>query len=151
MRCFAGAVAEFFYTIWQSEDAAALGVEPGETGHQTFWEFLTLLLALIVWGPRVRSVSVPVLGDNTGALQSAISLRGRGPLLAVARELAWRQVRGSWKFTVGHLPSEHNVTADALSRVADSGKVAWPAFDLGTAAWAKPPRIADVWRARPAP
>ena len=57
-----------------------------------------------------------ILGDNVGALQNALSLSGKGPLIAVAREIAWRQAAQGWFFSVGHLPTESNTVADALSR-----------------------------------
>ena len=86
------------------------------TKHQTFWEFATLLLSLLVWGNRFVSDSVMVVGDNTGALDNALSLKGKGELIAISRELSWRQAKRGWLFSVGHLPSEFNVVADALSR-----------------------------------
>ena len=55
-------------------------------------------------------------GDNTSALQNALKLAGRREMVAVAREVAWRQIRSSWAFKVGHLPAEPNIFADALSR-----------------------------------
>ena len=143
------AVSEYWYCVWDNDAAGCLGVVPAQPRYQTFWELATLLLSLIVWGPRFVTEAVAVLGDNTGALQTALSLSGRMPNLAAARELAWRQARGRWNFEVGHLPSEHNTTADALSRVASPEAVAWPAADLGAASWKSPPRLSDVWRSLP--
>ena len=53
-----------------------------------------------------------VKGDNTGALQDALRLRGKGSLNHVAREFAWRRAAYAWE-----LESELNVRADALSRL----------------------------------
>ena len=47
----------------------------------------------------------------------ALNLRGRASLSKITRELTWRQVRQAWLYDVGHLPSEANVVADALSRL----------------------------------
>ena len=149
LRAPSGAVQEYWYTVWDHDTAAAVNVVPALTKHQTFWELATLLLALVTWGARFAESSVAVLGDNTGALQTALSLKGKMPNLALARELSWRRVRGRWRYEVGHLPSEFNVTADALSRVADPMPPAWPAVDLGTASWSKPPLLQDLWRALP--
>ena len=108
-----------------------------------------LLLALVAWGDRFVDSSVAVLGDNTGALQDAIALKGRGPLLYVARELSWRTVQRGWSYVVGHLPSEFNSIADSLSRVADPKNQAWPSDALASALPTTPPRLKDLWLAVP--
>ena len=113
-------VREYFSVIWNQDDVDHLGVEVHCSRFQTFWEFLALLLSLMTWADRFVEERVLVLGDNTGALTDALALKGRGPLLAVARELSWRQARRRWNFAVGHLPSEHNKVADALSRALGS-------------------------------
>ena len=144
-----GLIVEYFSILWTEADAPHLGVVPGDCRHQTFFEFLTLLLALLVWGDWFVDESLAVLGDNVGALTSALSLSGRGSLLAVARELSWRRARRRWSYEVAHLPSEHNVVADALSRVADPSGVPWPALALSQAQMKNCPRVADVWKAVP--
>ena len=149
LRTTTGAVVEFFSVIWQGDEAPHLGVEPGVTAHQTFWEFATLLLALCVWGDSFTQRRVSVLGDNTGALNNALSFRGRGPLEALSRELSWRQARRGWLFDVGHLPSEYNVVADALSRITDPKGTGWPSEALAAAAEVSPPRLRDLWIAKP--
>ena len=146
----AGEITEYICIVWSEEDAPHLGVYPGDTKNQSFYEFLTLLLSLLVWGDAFVDHSVAILGDNVGALTSALSLKGRGSMLAVARELSWRQARRRWAFEVGHLPSEHNSVADALSRVADPAGKAWPSWALTAAEQRKCPNISDLWRAAPA-
>ena len=94
-----------------------MDISPGESRHQTFWEMLTLVLSLMTWGDHFVTEAVAILGDNTGSQSNALALKGRGPLLQLARELAWRKAQRRWCFDVGHLPSEHNVEADALSRL----------------------------------
>ena len=142
-------VVEYFSILWSDEDAVHVGVAPNDCRHQTFWEFLTLLLTLVTWGDQFTEESVLVLGDNTGALSDALSLKGRGPLIAIARELSWRQARRKWKFTVGHLPSEYNVVSDALSRVADPKGCEWPSLALASAVYRAPPKVRDLWLAHP--
>ena len=56
-------------------------------------------------------------GDNTGALQSAMRMKGGGLLNHVAREYAWRKAVHEWWPSFSHLPSELNSVADALSRL----------------------------------
>ena len=108
------------------------------------------MLALVVWGHTFTKDRLDLLGDNTGALQNALTLKGRGILMAVAREVSWRQAKYGWCFQVGHLPAEANVVADALSRVADPArKTRWPDYALGDALAVKPPRLQDIWLANP--
>ena len=57
-----------------------------------------------------------LVGDNLGALTVAVSLRGRGDLARICREIALRQARWGLHLAVGHLPSELNDWADCLSR-----------------------------------
>ena len=144
-----GHIVEYFAVVWYGEEAVHLSVTPTDSKHQSFWEFATLLLALCVWGDRFTESSVLVLGDNIGALSNALSLRGKGPLEAVARELSWRQARRGWRFEVGHLSSEHNTVADALSRTADPKGAAWPALALASATSKRPPFLGDLWLAAP--
>ena len=140
---------EYFSVVWFGHEAPHLKVVPRDTAHQTFWEFATLLLALCMWADRFTDDSLAVVGDNTGALSSALKLEGRGPLQAVARELSWRKERRRWSYTVGHLPSEHNVVADALSRLADPKGKAFPSVALASAIPVSPPRLQDLWMAEP--
>jgi hypothetical protein len=142
-------VVEYFSVVWSNDDAEHLNVVTHETRHQTFWEFATLLLALTTWGDKFVQDTVLIAGDNTAALTSALSLKGKGELLAVARELSWRQARRGWRFSVGHLPSEYNVVADALSRVADPKGCEWPSLALAGAEYTAPPRLRDLWLACP--
>ena len=77
---------------------------------------LALLQAVDLWC-TAESPTV-IMGDNLGALQEALDLRGRGNHLHLARALAVLRSRRSLAISVAHLPSEHNVHADALSRLA---------------------------------
>ena len=144
-----GSITEYFSTVWTGSEAEHLHVVSGDPAFQTFWEFATLLLSLIVWGGYFSEEAVLILGDNIGALSNALALKGRGILLNVAREIAWRQARRGWRFSVGHLPSEHNVVADALSRWADPKEHIWPTKALAGAQQVSAPKLQDVWKARP--
>ena len=142
-------VVEYFPVIWSNDDAEHLYVVTHDTKHQSFWEFATLLLALMTWGDRFVHEQVLVAGDNTAALSGALSLKGKGELLAVARELSWRQARRGWRFSVGHLPSEYNMVADALSRTTDPKGADWPSLALAEASFTAPPKLRDLWLACP--
>jgi hypothetical protein len=145
-----GTIVQYFSVVWSGDEAPHLPIWTHDCKHQTFWEFCTLLLTLVVWGDKYTDHSLHLLGDNTGSLQNALDLKGRGPLLAVAREISWRQARRKWSFTVGHIPSEHNDVADALSRVADpAGAHGWPRAALAGADAVTPPKLHSLWLAAP--
>ena len=108
-----------------------------------------MLLCLLTWGKHFVNESVVLYGDNTAALSGALSLKGKGNLLAVAREIAWAQVKHGWKFETAHLPSEHNQVADALSRIADPKGKAWPGLALAGARAVTPMKLHDLWLACP--
>ena len=110
-----GALSEWFALDW--EDLPKLQVKTGLSKHQTFWEFLTLTLAIVRWCPVIEDLLI--CGDNVASLQLALSHKGKGEIAPVSRELAWRVARGGWRYAVAHLPAEANVLADRLSRLSD--------------------------------
>ena len=107
--------SEFFVTTWSK--ISHLRVIPGKSDFQTFWEFLTLCLAMRRWCPLYDGVLF--CGDNLASLNLALGLKGNGVEGAVARELAWRSARYRWSYAVAHLPAEGNKVADRMSRILD--------------------------------
>ena len=144
-----GTVVEHFSVIWDGSEATHLKVKIADPAFQSFWEFATLLLALLAWGDHFTTEALVILGDNTAALSNALNLKGRGCLLAVARDISWRQARRSWIFETGHIPGEHNTVADALSRTADPKGKGWPSVALASSTAVSPPRLCNVWLACP--
>ena len=74
-------------------------------------------MAVELWG--VSTLPTVILGDNVPALQEALDLKGKGTQAPLAQCLAVLLVSRSLPaggFVVGHLPSEANEAADALSR-----------------------------------
>ena len=124
-----------------------LGATPGDSKYQSFWEMVTLLLCLVIWGRYFNTEVVALVGDNTGAMQNALDLKGKGLMLAVAREIAWRKERFGWLYKVGHIPSEYNTVPDALSRLSDSPPAAFPREALGRATRCETPNVAKLWKA----
>jgi len=116
-----GRPAEYAWCAWTASSAKRLEIDIGTPAGQTAWEYLALLLALILWASRFSAQGLAVLGDNLSSLNSIVSYRGRRHLAQITREVAWRKVRLGWHFAAGHLPSEMNVLADPLSRVAAPG------------------------------
>ena len=146
---FRESVTEWFAVTWRAEDAAHLSIGPGLPKDQTFWEMAILMLGLVQWGDRFTTQELRCIGDNTGALGNILALKGRGPLLAISREIAWRQAQRQWKFSVGHLPTEFNRVADALSRLAAPGRTAkrMPAA-VSAARRVFPPDLHELWALR---
>ena len=140
---------EFFRTRWSNVHAPKWKVVIGKSEHQTFWEFYTLLLCLMLWASRFRIPGLKILGDNTGALADVLRLSGKGAMMAIAREVSWRQVRGHWKFEVAHLPGKHNTVADALSREYDPSPAAHPLEVLKGALERNPAGPSEVWVCQP--
>ncbi|CAK0873315.1 unnamed protein product [Prorocentrum cordatum] len=116
----------YFSIEWDGHILTHFGAELANPRWQTVWEMLTLLLSLLVWGTHAEEFSLTLHGDNIGALQNALSLKGHGHLLAIAREIAWRKARFCWEFDVVHLPSELNQVADALSRLTAAPPKTFP-------------------------
>ena len=86
-----------------------------------------------------------LVGDNTGSLQNSLDLKGKGALLAVSRELAWRKARYLWQYDVGHLPTEHNKLPDILSRISAPNPEPWPAALVKGMKQVAPPHVQDIW------
>ena len=121
-------------------------LEIGDSKHQTLWEFLALYMVLLVWGSRFTSASLHLLGDNTGSLNDALKLSGKAWLMHIAREVSWRTVRGGWAYELSHLPSEHNVVADILSRLFAPKPVRLQdVSELSAAKQVEAPRPQDMW------
>ena len=143
-------ITEWFATTWSSEKLSLVGVEPGQPRHRTFFELLTLLLALIQWGDfAAKDAVLTLVGDNTGSLQEALSLKGKGSLNLLSKELACRQAKHQWKFAVGHLATEANKIADALSRLPQGAPLP---DEVARAEQVQPIDIANLWTTlRPPP
>ena len=67
---FKDVVREHWHCSWQTKFVARLGVQAGKTKHQTFWESLTVLMSMMLWGSQVGEAAVLIIGDNTAALQN---------------------------------------------------------------------------------
>ena len=89
--------------------------------------------------------SLQLVGDNVGALEAALQLKGAGPMLAIARELAWRRARRRWSYRVGHISTEANRVPDALSRVHDPSPARFPSEALANAQQVPCPAVQGLW------
>jgi len=137
---------DWFAVTWSAAMVGDTGAEVGKPSSQSFWEFFALLAVLLVYSEVAPGCTLQILGDNTASLQQSLRLRGRGAMLAISRELSWRQARFHWRFAVAHLPTERNAVADALSRLSGPSAADFPAALAG-----KPrlvvPDLCAVWQA----
>ena len=129
------------------DDMAHLDVRIGEPSAQCFLEFLALFICLELWGSAFVQTALQVVGDNTGALEAALQLKGAGPMLAIARELAWRKARRRWQYSVGHLATAANRLPDALSRLHDPMPATFPRA-LKSARRVPCPAVQGLWQLR---
>ena len=141
-----GAITEFWTVTWTAADARELKIDIGSPAGQTTWELLALFVCLVLWGRAHRGQGLALLGDNLASLEAALHLRGRGALSQIAREISWRRARDGWRYVVGHLPTERNIIADALSRLAAPAAEAkrWPT-ELASASQRAAPDISSQW------
>jgi len=143
----AGSPREYAEVKWLPCDAKKLGTKIGAPDGQTSWEYAVILLALVLWGFEHRSTGLAILGDNLAALNGALHLRGKGKLALITKEISWRKVRLAWKFSAGHLPSEHNALADSLSRLhapIGADRKHFPE-QLVSVRRRDPPKLSEIW------
>ena len=82
-------------------------------------------MAIELWAQGAQPTAV--LGDNVAALQEAISMKGKGLHAPLSQALAVLIVSRTLRLSAGHLPSEANEAADALSRQSEPGNAKrWP-------------------------
>ena len=117
----------------------------GDTAFQTYFEVLAFIMAVERWcdGSSVTAV----FGDNVGALQEALELRGKGSLLELAQLLAILRGARTLDIEVAHLPTEANDIADALSRQAGpiKDRKPWPFSPQQSVRVVVPIDMADLW------
>ena len=144
-------IREFWTTAWDQRDFAHLDVRIGEPSAQCFLEFLALFVCLELWADRFSGERLQVVGDNIGALEAALQLKGAGPMLAISRELAWRKARRRWTFMVGHISTEANYVPDALSRLHDPEPAQLASKVLAGARQVLCPSVQGLWCLRDGP
>ncbi|CAK0871843.1 unnamed protein product [Prorocentrum cordatum] len=145
-----GTPVEFFALEWSDDICGLFNVGTGDPRCQSFWEYLTVFLALCARGESFRTEVLTIAGDSAPALEGALTLRCKGLLNHITREIAQRLSRRQWEYVATHLPAEHNKTADALPRSAAPDRAAFPAEPAG-ATQASPPAAFDLFATTRAP
>ena len=136
---------EYMATAWSDALCQRLQVSRGESRCLACFEALVALSAIEKWCCQGLLREVALVGDNLAALSVAISLRGKGDLAQVCREVALRQAWYGLHVAVGHLPTELNTIADALSRLFAPQAAALP-VQLGKARVRDWPGIQELLR-----
>ena len=100
-----------FHVVWQNWPEA-------ETLCINYKEVIVLLPAVHIWGPSWANKVVNVHSDNKCAV--AIINRGTAKhpmVMHVLRRIAWAAATWNFDLHAHYYPGEHNVVADALSRI----------------------------------
>ena len=139
----------YAYGLFTSSDASVLQLVNEHSRAQQAFEALALLIVLRMWLPEFSSqrVSIRVRGDNMAALSMLAKMQPKSfSLQVVARELALDLSQCSFSPDfIEHIPGVSNVTADALSRMAEHGSdFQLPTF-LSNARCDSPPQRDSNW------
>ena len=108
----------WFATPLTESDLRRFNAKKGDSGHNTTWEALALLVAVRLWLPG-STVLARVRSDSLSALRSMVRLASRSPALnLIARELALDAVLGLYRVGIAtHIPGVANNLPDDLSRM----------------------------------
>jgi len=138
--------------VWDEEIVERFQAAVGDPAFQTLWEHVAELYTLLLWAEGAGGEPFALQGDNLGALCNFARLRGRGPLLQVTREMAWRKAAYRWVPVVSHRPAECNDLADALSRLHAPVAKAFPRCLVGVPEAQLPPAdtVWQTWSRSPA-
>ena len=147
-----GSPVEWWSVRWDPDMVRPISsrITTGDEAWQSFWELLALALAVDAWA--IPFTPLAIIGDNTGALEIAINGGGKTPpMLALSREIAWRRARRNLLLGGGHLPTEANTLADALSRLCAAHAKQLPQ-ELANVPQRTTPDVLAFWvAARPPP
>ena len=138
----------WFATHLTPELLMKFGASTGDSGFNTLWEAVALLIACRLWlGRTIRGFGVRLRSDNVGALRTFFKLAaGSSNLNVVAREVALDLALKNYRLTeLSHIPGITNVTSDALSRLWSPDPKPFP--NLGSATKDVVPNMGtDFWR-----
>ena len=138
----------WFATHLTPELLMKFGASTGDSGFNTLWEAIALLIACRLWlSSTIRGFGVRLRSDNVGALRTFFKLAaGSSNLNLVAREVALDLAVKNYRLTeLAHIQGITNVAADALSRLWSPDPKAFP--NLGSATKDAVPNMgAGFWR-----
>ena len=127
---------------WEPEVLAKFKATVGDCAFQSLWEHLAGLLAMCTFAPS--DCAFTVRGDNLGALNNSLKLKGKGHTLIVAKEMAWRTAAFRWRPLYVHVQGARNVLCDDLSRLYASEPHQFPAV-LEHCKKYKAPNLLKIW------
>ena len=120
-----GIVQTWFASPISTEELQILGLTLGDCAAQQAMEALALLVALRAWHARWRSLRplIRVRSDSISALTIALKMKTKGVAPGIiAREMALDIADACYQPSVAeHVPGDHNVIPDMLSRKFQPG------------------------------
>lgn len=106
---------EWFQLKW--EETLKESLRKGEEDSIAEREFIPVIIAAMVWGPRWRGKLVRFHSDNTAVVRAVNRVYSRcEPIMHLIRCLVYWAARESFWFMAVHTPGVDNVLADHLSR-----------------------------------
>ena len=141
---FKGKIVAYAAGVWDEAMLQRFKAQTGDLAIQSLWEHLAELVTLCLWA--LSDEPFIMQGDNLGSLNSAQNLGGRGALLAVGREVAWRRAAFRWRPIFAHRPAELNTICDALSRVQSPKRYPVP-LDVLHVPQTPAPEVESLWKA----
>ena len=137
-----------FYDKIQDCDCAMFRARRGESGFNTIWEALGMLVAIRLWMPERIQSEILLKSDNLAALSAALKFKAKDPSLnAVAREIALDVCEGKYEVNLlEHIPGITNIIPDVLSRVYSPDPLPWPKELTGVRQRDPPSRDSAYWR-----
>ena len=154
-----GAPVAWYACPLSKDDLRRFDAVVGESGWNTTWEALALLIACRLWlvdspasgspfADRGVSVAARVKSDSLSALRAMAKLASSSPALnLISRELALDSVLGL--YTVGlciHIPGVANNLPDALSRMWAPDAYKFPRELVGVPETPAPARDGKFWK-----
>ena len=122
-----GIVKTWFASAISTEELSLLGLTLGDCASQQAMEALALLVALRAWHSRWRSLRplIRVRSDSISALTIALKMKTKGLAPGIiAREMALDIADACYRPSIAeHVPGDHNVIPDMLSRKFQPGAI----------------------------
>ncbi len=143
-----GSIVAYFATPITDADRIKFDARSGESGFNTLWEALAILIAARLWLGGARDGQVEVRSDSRAALGALFKLASPGwRLNIIAREAALDQAEEKYNLDLlTHIPGVANVIPDALSRMWAPEPKSLPRECLEARRDDPPPRSPAFWR-----
>ena len=144
-----GSVVGYWADVLSADDCARFNAKIGDPAWQTEWEFLAILITIVVFRVELLNMKFVIQTDNTAAISAAMKLSSPKPVMnALAGELALRMEQARATLSLAeHIPGVLNFVADALSRLGAGSRL--PVSLAAARRFEAPGRGRDFWLAWP--